>query len=190
MTSIASTSLQQFQSPLTLLQNELQSEVSAGTISSTDKQALSSALKDIDSALKSQAASGSPGSQPPSPSDITSKINDLIQSEVKNGKLTDSQASELKNIFANALQARGPGGPGGPEGPGRPGRPGRPDQQGQTSSSGTSTSSSSTTSSADQLLKDFLKLFKDAQSASSTYSSSGDTTGQSQTSSLLLNFQT
>jgi len=36
-------------SPLQQLQKELQSEVSAGTISSTDQSALSSALTDIDS---------------------------------------------------------------------------------------------------------------------------------------------
>lgn len=173
MTSIASTGWQQVQSPLSLLQNQLQSDVSAGTISSGDEQALSNALNDINSALQSQAGGASQGSGPPSPTDMKSKINDLIQSEVSNGKLTQSQASELQNLFSQALPAGGPGGPGGPGGL---------DQQAQTSSS-------TSGSSANQLLQDFLQSLQDGQSTSSTYNSTGDTTGQSQIASLLFNYQ-
>ena len=43
------------------LQKELESEVSDGTISSSDESALSNALDDIDEAMKSDASSGSFG---------------------------------------------------------------------------------------------------------------------------------
>ena len=54
MTSaIFSSGASQYQSPLTRLRSELASEVSSGAISASDQSALSSALTDIDSALKS-----------------------------------------------------------------------------------------------------------------------------------------
>jgi hypothetical protein len=111
MTSaISSSAFAQYTSPLTRLQNELASEVSAGTISTGDQSALSSALNDIDSALKSQASSGT------APGDVKSKIDDLIAGEVENGKLTSDQAAELKNVFASTFQnaPQGAGGAGGP----------------------------------------------------------------------------
>jgi hypothetical protein len=106
-------------SPLSRLQNELTSEVASGAIGSGDQPALSSALNDIDTALKSQTPS--PGS-PPSPGAIKAKIDDLIAGEVKGGKLTSAQADELKTVFAKAFQG-GPSGPGGPHGPGGSGGP-------------------------------------------------------------------
>ena len=128
MTSISSATSQQF-SPLSRLQSELTSEVSAGTISRNDKSALSSALTDIDSAMKSGAASGD--SAPPSPDAMKAKIDGLIDGEVKDGRLTSAQAAELKSVFAQAFSggADGPGGPGDagdPGGPGGAGRPGGP----------------------------------------------------------------
>ena len=45
MTSISATSNPSYQTPLQKLQAELQSEVSSGTISSSDQSALASALK-------------------------------------------------------------------------------------------------------------------------------------------------
>lgn len=95
MTSISSATSSS--SALSLLQTELSSEVSSGEISSTDATALSSALKDIDTALKSQSSSGT------SAGDVKSKVDDLIDAEVKDGKLTSEQASELKNVFAQAF---------------------------------------------------------------------------------------
>jgi hypothetical protein len=95
-------------SPLELLQNELASEVSSGAVGASDQQALSTALKDVDSTLSSQTAQASSSS---SPADMQSKIETLIDGEVDKGTLTTAQASELKNIFSNALQAGG-GGPG------------------------------------------------------------------------------
>jgi len=125
---MSSMSISQSFSPLSRLQSTLASEVSSGAISSSDQSALSSALSDIDSALKSQApqAGTSPSSgTPPSRDAIKSKIDSLIADEVKSGKLTSAQADELKQVFAKAFQGHhqgggedGPGGPGGAGGPG------------------------------------------------------------------------
>jgi hypothetical protein len=182
MTSIAATGLQQYSSPRDLLQSELSSEISAGTISATDGSALSSALDDIDAALQSDRAStSSTGSQPPSPDDIKKKIDGLIASEVQNGKLTDDQATELQNVFAKTFQNGGPGGGpgGGPDGTGGPG--------GSASNSSSSDTSNSSSDSTTKLLQDFLKLLQDSQGTTS-YSPSGDAQGQS--TSLLVNYQT
>jgi hypothetical protein len=161
-----------------LLQNELLSEVSSGTVSSSDETALSSALDDIDSSLKADASSNS---GPPSPADMKSKIDDLISAEVKNGKLTSDQADELKNLFAKAMP-HGPGGPGGPGGPSGP-------EGSADASSGDQTrdtKSASSDSSTSTLLQDFLKLIQDAQNTTG-YSASGDT--QKTLSALLVSFQ-
>jgi hypothetical protein len=95
--SLIGNSFQACSSPRELLQKELASEVAAGTISSTDQTALSSALDDIDSSLKSERSSGAGQSRPPSPDEMKSKIDDLIAGEVSDGKLTSDQAEELKN---------------------------------------------------------------------------------------------
>src|SRR3954452_13969629 len=81
MTSISASSMSGF-SPLDLLKQELTKEVSAGKVSATDQTALSSALDDIDSALKggSSSSSSATSSTPPSPAEMQSKIDDLIQS--------------------------------------------------------------------------------------------------------------
>src|SRR6201999_1115188 len=104
MSSISATSSSQYSytSPLQQLESELQSEVSAGTISSSDESALSSALTSINSSLTSDQSSstGSPSSGSTistgdnGPGDIKSKINDLIQAQVTSGALTSSQATE------------------------------------------------------------------------------------------------
>jgi len=182
MTSIAATSLQQYSSPRDLLQNELSSEISAGTISSADGSALSSALDDIDTAMQSDRASAT-GGQPPSPADMKKKIDGLIASEVQNGKLTDDQATELQNVFAKAFQNGGPGG--GPGGPGGPGGAGGTSSASSSDSSGTQSSSSSDNTT--QLLQDFLKLLQDSQGTTG-YDASGD--AQSKLTSLLVNYQT
>src|SRR5260363_43678 len=143
MTSISASSMSGY-SPLDLLKQELAKEVSAGKVSATDQTALSSALDDIDSALQSGSSSSSSttsSSTPPSPKEMQSKIDDLIQSEVDSGKLTADQASELKNVFANAFSG-GPGGAGGPP----PADDSSSDTTSSTSSSSSSSSSSSTSS--------------------------------------------
>src|SRR5207247_10697018 len=104
-------------------QNELTKEVSAGSISTGDQDALSSALDSIDSSLQSQRDADRASGTRPSPGDLKSKVDDLIAAQVSDGKLTSDQASELKTVFQNACQ-NGPGGPGGAGGPGGPGGPG------------------------------------------------------------------
>jgi hypothetical protein len=185
MTSISSTFAAQSFSPLSRLQDELTSEVSSGTISSSDQNALSAALSDIDSQLKSQMQSAGSG-QPPSPTDMQSKINDLIAGEVTNGKLTSAQANELKNVFANAFQ-HGPGGAGGPPPGGPP--PGAGGAGGDGSGGSNAAGSTSTTSSdASKLLQDFLKLIQDSQSSSSSYGTDGNSLA-AQMQSLIVNYQ-
>ncbi|KYG25416.1 hypothetical protein SE92_30745, partial [Bradyrhizobium sp. AT1] len=108
MTSISAASAGNIQSPLQRLQQQLQSEVSAGTISSSDQSALSTALTDIDTALQQgRSSDGSSGTRP-SKEDMQSKIDDLISNEVSNGTLTSDQAEELKGVFQSAF-ASGPG---------------------------------------------------------------------------------
>jgi len=185
MTSISSAGLASnvFTSPRELLQNELQSEVSSGAISANDQDALSAALDDIDSTLRSQRPD--PGSARPSPSEMKSKIDDLIASEVQNGKLTSDQADELKNVFAKAF-SHGPGGAGGPQG-----GPGGAGGQGESCAAGGSADASASSSSSDQLnqiLSDFLKSVQESLSKNSTYDASGDT-GSVSIAALVVNYQ-
>src|SRR5947208_5382208 len=122
MTSISAASVNTYQSPLKKLQDELRSEVNSGAISSSDKDALSAALTDIDSAMQASRASDQTSGTRPSPDQLKSKIDDLIAGEVSSGKLTSDQATELQGIFKAAF-ANGPGGAGGPGGPGGAGGP-------------------------------------------------------------------
>jgi hypothetical protein len=196
MTSISPTNYQQ-QSPLSLLQNELTSQVSSGTISSSDQSALSSALTDINSALQ-----GTSSSSRPSPSDMKSKIDSLIAQEAQNGKLTSNQATELQNVFSSAFSKGGPGGPGGAGGPGGPppGGPGGASGSGSSDSSSSSDSTSSTsdsdsssssdsssTNSTVNLLKDFLKRIRESTSTTTSYAANGQTTSVSSAS--IVNYQ-
>jgi hypothetical protein len=173
MTSISALSGTTYQSPLQKLQDELQSEISAGTVSSSDESALSSALTDIDSQLRS-GGSQSSGTQG-SPGDFKSKIDDLIQSEVSSGKLTSDQATELQGLF-KATFGQGPGGAGGPPPGGPP--PG--------AAAGGDSSSANGASSGDgpvaDLLQQFLQSLQSALSSSSSSSSYG-AMGSSSTSS-------
>ena len=189
MSSISSiASFQQVSvSPLDRLKDELSSEVSAGTINAGDQDALTTALNDIDSAIKSSAdAAKTNGSGRPAPGEMKAKIDSLIQAEVDKGSLTSDQAKELKNVFSNAFakgQGGGPGGPGGPGGSGGPGGAGGPaDAQSEAS-----TDASSTDSGSQKLLTDFIKLLQDAAGSSASYDASGQST--SVNASLLLDFQ-
>src|SRR6266852_1474910 len=167
-------------------------------ISSSDQDALSSALTDIDSSLQSSRASDSAGGTRPSPGDLKSKIDDLIAGEVSSGKLTSDQATELQGVFKAAF-ANGPDGAGGPGGAG--GAHGHHGGQGgpppaDSASSSDSTSSSSGTSSASDILQQFLQSLQDSLSASSStpYSATGTSgTGSNSSTSfsaLLIDYQT
>src|SRR5713101_4719996 len=195
MTSISAISSSNYQSPLQKLQDELQAEINSGTIGSSDRDALSSALTDIDTSLQSSRASDSTSGTRPSPGDLKSKIDDLIAGEVSSGKLTSDQATELQGVFKAAF-ANGPGGDGGPGGAGgAQGHHGGPPPADSASSSD-STSSSSGTSSASDILQQFLQSLQDSLSASSStpYSATGTSgTGSNSSTSfsaLLIDYQT
>jgi hypothetical protein len=191
MTSISATTNQYaFTSPRDRLQNELTSEISAGTIKSADLDPLSAALDSIDETLKSQRESDqAAGSGPPSPDQMKSKIDDLIASQVSSGKLTSDQADELKNVFASAF-ASGPGGPGGPHGHhGGPGGPGG----GAAGAQGSDTSDSDDTSSVDSniqdLLASFLKTLQETMSQTKGYNANSQSQSQSLSAALIIDFQ-
>jgi hypothetical protein len=196
MTSISAAATNTYQSPLQKLQDELQSEVNSGAVNSSDKDALSAALTDIDSAMQASRASDQASGTRPSPADMESKIDDLIAGQVSSGKLTSDQATELQGIFKAAF-ANGPGGAGGSGGPRGAGGPplggpppGGPPPAGDASSSD---DSSSSTNSIDDILKQFLESLQEQLSASS--SSTYGATGSSSTSSsasyaaLLIDYQ-
>lgn len=192
MTSISAAASSSYLSPLQQLQKELQSEVTAGKITSADQDALSAALTDIDASLQSSRPSRSAGTRP-SPEDMKAKIDDLIAGEVSSGKLTSEQATELQGVFEAAF-ANGPGGAGGPGGP-RGGGPGGPPPA-DDSSSTDSADSTTDAASADDLLQQFLQLLQDSLSASSSasYNATGSTaTSASKSSSsfsaLLIDYQ-
>ena len=192
MTSISAASINTYQSPLQKLQDELQSEVNSGAISSSDKDALSAALTDIDSAMQAGRASDQAGGTRPSPGELKSKIDDLIAGEVSSGKLTSDQATELQGIFKAAF-ANGPGGSHGPGGAGGPppgGGPGGPPPSDEASSSD---DTSSTSTSVDDILKQFLESLQEQMSASSSssYSATGTaSSGKSVSfSALLIDYQ-
>ena len=186
MTSISAASINNFQSPLQRLQNELQSEVKSGAISSSDQDALAAALTDIDTAIQAGRASDEASGTRPSPGDLKSKIDDLINGEVSSGKLTSDQATELQGVFKAAF-ANGPGGAGGPGGgPGGPGGPGGaggpppgPPPSDGTATSTDSSDSSSGASSINGILQQFLQALQQSLSSSPSSTSYGSTGGSS-----------
>src|SRR2546421_12239115 len=103
MTSISAASVNTYQSPLQKLQDELLSEVNSGAISSSDKDALSTALTDIDSAMQASRASDHASGTRPSPDQLKSKIDDLIAGEVSSGKRTSDQATECRGASTPRL---------------------------------------------------------------------------------------
>lgn len=182
MTAISSAAAggSSYLSPLQLLQKELASEVSSGTVKSSDADALSSALQDIDSSLQSSRSSSSSDSRP---TDLKSKIDDLIAGEVSSGKLTTDQATELQNVFKNTFA-------GGPPPGGGAGGPPPPDDGSSASSSSTSTDSSSSSDISD-ILKQFLQLLQDQQSSTANaYSAIGSAASSGSFTALLINYQT
>lgn len=103
MSSISGSMSAGAMSPADRMQLALQSAVAAGTVNAADQNALSSAISDIGGALKpggSPAANASAGG-------IQSKLSSLVDQEVSDGKLTTDQATELKQVFAQAMQKMG-----------------------------------------------------------------------------------
>jgi hypothetical protein len=193
MTSISSAaSMAQFVSPRERLQDTLETQASNGTVKSADVQALSAALDDIDTAMtQGRSASGASRGQRPSPTEMTEKINGLIDEQVQSGKLTSDQAEELKGVFAEAMPSGGPGGAGGPGGPGGP-PPGGPPPGGPGGAEQSSDSSGSSSGSDElaDLLADFLKMVQESQSKAQTYGANGSSSNQISSVSLVVNFET
>ena len=154
MTSISGST-----SPLARMQAGLSSAISAGTIASSDQDALSSALTAIDKSMKSERSKGNP----------KEKIDGLIDAQVSAGSLTSDQASELKELFASNAPKGGHGGPHGAGGPPPP-QPG--DDPSKTSDS------SDSSDKAQQLLTDFLKQLQDTLGTNG-YSAAGTTSSAS-----------
>jgi hypothetical protein len=181
-------------SPQQKLQDELQAELNSGAIGSSDQDALSSALTDIDSSLQSSRASDQTSGAKPSDG-LKSKIDDLIAGEVSSGKLTSDQATELQGVFKAAF-AGGAGGSGGAGGAhhAHGGHGGPPPADSSASADGTDSSSGAT--SADDILQQFLQSVQDSLTASSSspYSATGSTVATDSTSSsfsaLLIDYQT
>jgi len=90
-------------SPADRMQLALQAAVSAGTVKSTDQSALSNSLTTIDTSLQS----GSPPAPGTDPGSIKTKVNSLIDDQVSSGTLTGDQATELKQVFAQATAKMG-----------------------------------------------------------------------------------
>jgi hypothetical protein len=177
MTSITSLGYQ-FSSPLQRLQSELSTQIADGAISASDESALSAALEDIDDAMQSQAQSDSVDETPPSPSDMQSKLDELISAQVESGNLTSDQADELKELFASAMPT---GGPQGGSGPGGPPPPAEAEESDET------TSSSDTDLQA--VLEDFLKSLQETlDETSASYGADGRKS--SVTASLVFDYQT
>ncbi len=108
MTSISSSGFGVAPSPFGRVQNALKRDVDAGTISATDGTALASAISDIGSQLQAgattpPAATGaSSTTSPAAPTSMKDRVDSAIDNEMSSGKLTSDQATELKQVFAQA----------------------------------------------------------------------------------------
>ncbi|WP_245898263.1 hypothetical protein [Phreatobacter cathodiphilus] len=161
-----------------MLQNTLAAQVSSGEVSSSDASALSSALDQIDQAMKAERGSfSSTRTAPPSPDEAKSKIDSLIAEQVEAGTLTEDQAAELKEIFSETF-ANGPGGGRGPGGP----PPGPPPGEESESSGTTSLTITTNDSAVSTALQDFLKQLQ--EKLGSGYGTSGQSTSGTSTSLL------
>lgn len=145
-------------------------------ISSADEVALSSALDDIGRSLNAAGTDGQPNNAGAlSPNHLRSKISDLISDEVKNGKLTDDQATSLQSMFDDAFEG-GPTDPSFSDGNDE-------DPFGKVDFSTDSSAANDTSA----LLQDFLNLAAD-QESQSNYDSAGSSSAKSSPGALLLNY--
>ena len=165
----------------------IQQQEASGALSSTDADALTSALSSIDSSLSS-ASSSSTSSSRLDPSSMKDRIDSLISDQVSSGTLTSDQASELKNLFAShgksvSSSDSDSSESDGPQGPPPPGPPPGAD------ASSSSSSSTSGSSSASDLLSAFMQQLQAAQSNGSGYAASGQSSTAQSSSALLFDFQ-
>jgi polyhydroxyalkanoate synthesis regulator phasin len=167
MTSISSSiGMLNFPSPKDRIQDQLETQVAAGTTKATDVDALTAAIDEIDAAMRQGLSESRAGGTRPSPGEIGDKINGLIDGLVEDGKLTSDQAEELKEVFANAAPQ---------------GRPG-----------GLASTSSSDESSFDtnELIQELLKMLQDSQSKAASYGPNGSASDRLTGTSLIFDFQT
>lgn len=100
------------QSPQQFFQSKLTEQVSSGEITSSDMDAMLSALEAIDSEM---GPGGSAPSAPPSQEEMQAKLESLLSEQVEAGTLTQDQADELASLFESGEMAPPPppGGSGG-----------------------------------------------------------------------------
>lgn len=185
MTSISSITTRP--DPRAQMDARISAAAAAGSISTDDQDALSSALDTIDSSLASDRTSGG------KPGDMKTRIDSMIDAQVESGALTDDQAAELKGFFAQGPDG-GQGGPGGPHGAGGP-PPGPPPSGSKESDDESSDDASVQTQISEaatrqlEAMTAFLeKLRSAAASGSSTYgSNSGTTSNGSSATGLVIN---
>lgn len=203
MTSISSSGFGVPPSPFDRVQNTLKRDVDAGTISATDGTALASAISDIGSQLQAggataTAATGtSTATGSTTPTSMKDRVDSMIDGEVSSGKLTSDQASELKQVFAQAhAHMHGAHGHGGGDGGGAidaltgSSSDGTDAVTGSSAVGGTSATSpvsalETAATSAITALESFLTQFKSAVSANSTYGATGSSS--SAPASMLIN---
>jgi len=165
------------------IQSLLQQQVASGVIPSNDQSALSAAITDIGSQLRSGSAT--PGAS------MQDRVSNLIDNEVSSGKLTSDQASELKGLFAkaHAHMHHAHGGGGGsalsallsPDGSTDPNDPNAT----TTSSSDPLTAIAGGASSAVDSLASFVSRLRSSVSSNSLYGAGGTPAGM--VGSLLIN---
>ena len=193
VTSISSTSqaysalaTSQTHSGKNRMADAIQKQEASGALSSTDADALTSALSSIDSSLSSSSSSSTSTTRL-DPSSMKDRIDSLISDQVSSGTLTSDQASELKNLFAShgksvTSSSSGSGSDtDGPQGPPPPGPPPGADAS--------ASSSSGSTSSTSDLLSAFMQQLQAAQSNGTGYAASGQSSTAQSSSALLFDFQ-
>jgi hypothetical protein len=195
MSTFDTTTAASFTSPKQRLHNAVSSRAETGQISATDKTALDSAIDTIDASLSSSTSSST--SARLDPSQMKSRIDDLISKAVSDGTLTDEQATTLKSLFSRGGQdgQAGMSGAGGPP-PGPPPAGGPPPSASSDSTSDDSstqvadaTTSSTDGTSASELLATFIKQLQSLQSQGGSYTAAGASGSGRVASALLLNFE-
>lgn len=93
------------QSPQQYFQSKLTEQVSSGEITSSDMDAMLSALEAIDGEM---GPGSSAPSAPPSQGEMQAKLESLLSEQVEAGTLTQDQADELASLFESGEMAPPP----------------------------------------------------------------------------------
>lgn len=194
MTSISgSFQMHPMQSPRAMMDKRIDAAVSAGSISTEDQTALDSALDAIDSTLSAGSAKQTSRL---APADMKEQIDSLIDGQVSAGTLTEDQATELRNFFAQGPSAADGSSASGTEETGelagiggtRGMRPMGPPPGPPPGGSDEESSSDGETSITDQLdtLIAFLEKLRQSLSSDNGYSLAGSTSSGSTASGLVV----